>query len=105
MRVSNKLIKKKQIFRSRSHQSVLSHIYLDRASVPMSTALPDALAQKALTAALSLAVRLILPVDCLFEADPWGVFIHKTGHGHTRTTSKIGCVAFGRDPTGMLQLA
>lgn len=34
--------------------------YLDRASPPMSAALPLILAQKALTVALSLAVRLIL---------------------------------------------
>lgn len=78
----------------------------------MSSALLDTLAQRALTADLSLGVRLILPVDCLVEvempgsAQTVGAFIHKTGHGHTRATSKIGgCVVFGQVPNDMLQLA
>lgn len=41
-------------------QKGLSCDYLARAPVPISSAFPDTLAQKALTAALSLAVRVVM---------------------------------------------
>uniref|UniRef100_A0A7N6BFY7 Uncharacterized protein n=1 Tax=Anabas testudineus TaxID=64144 RepID=A0A7N6BFY7_ANATE len=42
------------------HPSACSHVYLARASAPMSSAFPDTLAQKALTVFLSLALRLVI---------------------------------------------
>lgn len=48
------------ILQSRVAQKGLSCDYLARAPVPISSAFPDTLAQKALTAALSLAVRVVM---------------------------------------------
>lgn len=65
------------------------HMYLARALAPMSSAFPDTLFQKPLTAALSLAERLvILLVDLeLLNAvmgPNRGVFMFEAEYGHTQ---------------------
>lgn len=55
----DKWIKKHRIY----YAGYMSHIYLDRASQPMSSAFEETLPHRVLTAVLSLALRLILPVD------------------------------------------
>lgn len=65
------------------------HMYLARALVPMSSAFPDTLFQKALTAALSLAVRLVIllvdleVLNAVFSPN-CGVFMSETEYGHTQ---------------------
>lgn len=40
----------------------------------------------------------LFQVEVLGPVRTVGGFIHTTGHGHTRPSSKIGCVAFGLVP-------
>ena len=67
----------------------LAHIYLFRASAPMSPAFEAIVAQKALTACLSLAVRLVIlsgAWESLNAPISWdcGGFKPETKSGHTR---------------------
>uniref|UniRef100_A0A7N5ZUD8 Uncharacterized protein n=1 Tax=Anabas testudineus TaxID=64144 RepID=A0A7N5ZUD8_ANATE len=79
------------------HPSACSHVYLARASAPMSSAFPDTLAQKALTVFLSLALRLVILSlsDCLSDgviSSTLGGFMLTESWGTPGTTSKIGCM-------------